>query len=83
MRLTTVITGLSFAGMLAAPVVVDGCYARRCDEVKRERIFFGCLEKLPKGPDHLTAAGNDWDETIFACRVTADSFACDEGWSWK
>ncbi len=81
MKLTTIVMALCFVGMLAAPLVAASGYARKCDEVKRERVFFECLEKLPKGPDHLTAAGNDWDETIFACRMTADSFACDEGWS--
>lgn len=52
MKLTTLCTGASFAGMLAAPLYVLGCAPqRKCDLAVRERVFFGCLEKLPKGPD--------------------------------
>lgn len=80
MKLTTLCTGASFAGMLAAPLYVLGCAPqRKCDLAVRERVFFGCLEKLPKGPDSLTASGNDYDEAILECRITADRFACDDG----
>jgi hypothetical protein len=80
MRLTTLVTKGCLALMVATPLCVLGCVPqRKCDLAVRERVFFGCLEKLPKGPSSLTAAGNDYDEAILECRVTADEFACDDG----
>lgn len=35
------------------------------DQVKRERLFFKCLEALPKGPDNVKY--NDWDDVVDAC----------------
>jgi hypothetical protein len=48
-----------------------------CNKETQERVFLSCLEKLPKGPERLTASPNDWDETIDECRVAASSIACE------
>ncbi len=33
--------------------------------------FDACMKVLPAGPSHLTASGNDWDETVTACDFAA------------
>ena len=31
----------------------------------RERVFFACLERVPKGPEHTKY--NDWSEVVEEC----------------
>ena len=48
-----------------------------CDEVKgpvvnqeiRERLFFQCLERIPKGPEQTKY--NDWDDVVSECGTQA------------
>ena len=55
-----------------------------CDATARERIFLGCLERLPGGPDKLTVSGNDWaeavEEAVDRCRYGAQAIACKYEW---
>lgn len=41
------------------------------DQCLRQEIFKQCVANIPKGPTHLTATGNDWDEVISACQSAA------------
>ena len=51
-------------------------YEYQCDNVAKREIFLSCLERVPKGPDTVAAARNDWAEVVEECRVTAASIAC-------
>ena len=63
----TVITVLLVAGALS------GCMPETptTDQCLRQEIFKQCMISVPKGPTHLTAAGNDWDEVVSACGTAA------------
>ncbi len=58
-------------------IVAIGLLLAGCDEVKgpvvnqeiRERLFFQCLERIPKGPEQTKY--NDWDEVISECGTQA------------
>lgn len=41
------------------------------DQCLRQEIFKQCMASLPKGPQSLTAAGNDWDEVVDSCTKSA------------
>lgn len=73
-----------FFGTLAvaacAPLFAIGCYKPpvyiipEIDKVVFERVFLKCIETA-KGPNSLTASGNDLDEAIDMCRVSARQIA--------
>ena len=58
-------------------IVVIGLLLAGCDEVKgpvvnqeiRERLFFQCLERIPKGPEQTKY--NDWAEVVSECGTQA------------
>jgi len=58
-------------------IVAIGLLLAGCDEMKgpvvnqeiRERLFFQCLERIPKGPEQTKY--NDWDEVISECGTQA------------
>lgn len=43
------------------------------DQEIRERLFFQCLEKLPKGPEVVKY--NDWDDVVDSCYNASRSMA--------
>jgi hypothetical protein len=51
-----------------------------CDKEVQKATFLSCLEKVPKGPDHLTAAANDWaevvEEMVEECNNASQQIAC-------
>lgn len=51
-----------------------------CDATSQREIFLSCLERLPRGPERLAVAGNDWDEVVAECRDTATRIACKVVW---
>lgn len=54
--------------------VLTGCSGERAnqpDQCLRQEIFKQCMASLPKGPQSITAAGNDWDEVVTSCDSTA------------
>lgn len=51
-----------------------------CDAGVEREIFLSCLERLPRGPERLAAAGNDWDEVVVECRNTARQIGCKVVW---
>lgn len=59
--------------MLVLAFLLSGCNqeASGPDQCLRQEIFKQCLVNAPKGPTHLTAAGNDWDEFISQCDSAA------------
>ena len=60
--------------LLALAFVLSGCNQEPNngpDQCLRQEIFKQCIANVPKGPTHLTAAGNDWDEVISACQSAA------------
>lgn len=51
-------------------------WLQTCDREAMREVFLSCLERLPKGPDHITAAANDWSEVVKECKDAADTVAC-------
>lgn len=50
-----------------------------CDKEAEKVVFIECMKNLPKGPERLTAAGNDWDSVdnaVEACQNAASHVAC-------
>lgn len=45
------------------------------DQCVRATIFAQCMAALPKGPERLTAAGNDWAEVVEECEDSAKAQA--------
>lgn len=41
----------------------------------RQDLFKQCMTNVPKGPERLTGAGNDWDEVISECNASARQMA--------
>lgn len=41
------------------------------DQALRATRFDACMASLPKGPDRITAAGNDWEEVVAQCERVA------------
>ena len=41
------------------------------DQCKRTEAYQSCLKNLPKGPERLTASGNDWKEVVEQCDENA------------
>lgn len=37
------------------------------DQCLRPALFQQCMASLPKGPERIAAAGNDWDEVVSEC----------------
>lgn len=74
-----ILTALLSAGCYADKLPVDPCSWHRVgrDPVVYERVFTDCLKALPKGPERLAAAGNDWNEVVEECRRTAADVAND------
>lgn len=59
---------------LACLFMLLGCSVERTnqpDQCLRQEIFKQCMASLPKGPQSITAAGNDWDEVVKSCDSTA------------
>lgn len=53
---------------------LTGCNGERAnqpDQCLRQEIFKQCMASLPRGPQSITAAGNDWDEVVKSCDSTA------------
>lgn len=59
-------------------------YHLDCEKEREQQIFLACLDKMPHGPEHIAAAGNDWDEAveemIQECRLSASQIACVRVW---
>lgn len=66
--------------LISALMPIYACYERpkyvppEIDKAVFERVFLKCVETA-KGPNSLTASGNDMDETIAECRHTAREVA--------
>ena len=62
---------LTCAG-IAATMLLVGCeQVNGPDQCLRQEIFKQCVANIPKGPTHLTASGNDWDEVVSSCESSA------------
>lgn len=59
--------------LIVSSALLTGCEVSSSapDQCLRQEIFKQCVANLPKGPTHLTAAGNDWSEVIQQCDSTA------------
>ena len=59
--------------VLVCSFVLMGCQepSKRPDQCMRQEIFKQCMASLPKGPQSLTATGNDWDEVVNSCDSSA------------
>lgn len=64
--------------LISTVVIISSVFLTACDapnnapdQCLRQEIFKQCVANLPKGPTHLTAAGNDWSEVIQQCDSTA------------
>lgn len=52
--------------LLGMLLVLSGCAPQfESDPELRQRLFFECLGKIPKGPEHTKY--NDWDEVVEVC----------------
>jgi hypothetical protein len=84
MRLWLILVAGLCGMMIVAPLTVGGLssgrWVAKCDKEMQHTIFLACLKHLPKGPEHLTASGNDWDEVVAECRVSAEIIACQRVW---
>jgi len=66
--------------VISALMPIYACHERpkyvppEIDKAVFERVFLKCVETA-KGPNSLTASGNDLDETIAECRFTARQVA--------
>lgn len=41
------------------------------DQCARAKLFEECMNRIPKGPEHITATSNRWNDTIEACNDSA------------
>lgn len=57
-----------------------GRWREECDAVMRREVFLSCLEKVPRGPERITVAGNDWDEIVAECSRASYRIACHDVW---
>ncbi len=59
--------------VLVCSFVLMGCQelSKGPDQCLRQEIFKQCMASLPKGPQSLTATGNDWDEVVNSCDSSA------------
>lgn len=64
---------MTISALLVSAFLLSGCNqeAGGPDQCLRQEIFKQCVANIPKGPTHLTAAGNDWGEVISACQSAA------------
>lgn len=65
--------------LLGPVVLVFGCCDNKSvesevDKATYERVFLECI-KAAKGPNSITAAGNDTDEVVSWCRFSAKDIA--------
>lgn len=61
-----------FAVAMLAGLAACGPTEEHCiDQCLRSQLFQDCLSRIPKGPEKITAAGNDWDEVVSECRSAA------------
>lgn len=61
---------ITISALLVSAFLLSGCNQEPNngpDQCLRQEIFKQCLVNAPKGPTHLAAAGNDWDEFISQC----------------
>lgn len=65
-------------GMIVIGMLFIGCVEPsppraypRIDRCIERDVFLQCLDKIPKGPERVTATGNDWSETISECAQAA------------
>lgn len=57
-------------GLSLLTAVLCGCVPEEkkvSDQCLRKELFQQCMAGLPKGPDHVVAAENDWQEVIEEC----------------
>lgn len=62
---------MTISALLVSAFLLSGCNQEPNngpDQCLRQEIFKQCVANIPKGPTHLTATGNDWDEVISACQ---------------
>lgn len=64
---------ITTSALLSLAFVLSGCNETNNgpDQCLRQEIFKQCVANIPKGPTHLTASGNDWDEVISQCESAA------------
>ena len=65
---------MTISALLVSAFLLSGCNQEPNngpDQCLRQEIFKQCLANIPKGPTHLTAAGNDWDEVVSQCDSAA------------
>ena len=64
---------ITATAVLACSFVLMGCKesVNGPDQCLRQEIFKQCMANLPKGPQSLTASGNDWDEVVDSCDTSA------------
>ena len=64
---------ITTTAVLSCSFVLMGCQepSNGPDQCLRQEIFKQCMASLPKGPQSLTAAGNDWDEVVESCDSSA------------
>lgn len=60
---------MTISAVIVSIFALSGCNQEFSspDQCLRQEIFKQCLANIPKGPTHLTAAGNDWDEVVSQC----------------
>lgn len=64
---------MTISAVLVSVFALSGCNQEVSspDQCLRQEIFKQCLVNAPRGPTHLTAAGNDLDEFISQCDIAA------------
>lgn len=45
------------------------------DQCKRQELFLEILKAAPRGPEKITASGNDWDEVVKEAGTQARSLS--------
>jgi len=63
--------------LCALAVLIAGCDQMQPNQEVRERVFFQCLQALPKGPE--SPRYNDWDEVVHECGSQAYYIAMRRG----
>jgi hypothetical protein len=71
---------MKFVTVLCATLALAACGPDEesksgIDQCLRATIFAQCMAALPRGPERLTAAGNDWAEVVEECADSAKAQA--------
>lgn len=65
---------MKILAILSLTVLLAACNeppVTQANQCIRAELFKQCMAILPKGPERIAVAGNDWDEVVGKCESSA------------